>query len=740
MSAFIVISSSNRLHYLVDGIERCRPLNPNVFTKISTGKIIKSESDYKYKYNIYDAGHECDEAKSFTELLSNQLAAFRTAYNIGNKLVNIFFLMDPQSQNDIDETEQWLKAFDEVYEKSDQNFCLFQIVFTYNCETPTNVSGQIEITALQRLIDQHKSSIKKVIASCSRFLFYMDNQKADHSALCLGKNEHDFKMPRFLLDFMMLASNDADKYQIISAICPPTVNTRCFSVGYAESMYYYPDVERYYIHADNRDIVKRLLTSDDEVELSDVGKSAMDIEGHPFGLQKRRERLKAIYDDISFVENIKSYSTTADYKIDRSIIALRDLLMKEREKEFEDFEKSAEVYAIKNSIKDLEEKIAIAVTNEEEINQLKAEKEQKEFELEHLRRNFTPDCPEYIDRCLIYNELHATEEDDRDASEKSLTRQYWALVNFAKTKKFYDFVEAEKIEQTDPDAQPPVIDNEEPGKGCMFSLIPWRKGSKKADHTNSVITPDKISDSTADIKIIRTQLDLKREFVKFKENVSAVEDKYKEEKEYCANFKLTTHSNHYCPLIDIHKLKIQQETSSSARLEKGISKWETCETREKSVLLNVVKEQAIKQAKVFSFIEWGNPFPFIRDLTSEEILVQICNELQKRAIPMVNYNIMTSTSINVVSRKLYSDIPDFRNKIDHIKTKLDDGSQIIAYESSHIASKICMFQFLPMDDEIINNLTDLKGQHNDSQNSSEDNLIDYNEEIDSQDSEFWGDH
>lgn len=44
MAAFIVISTDNKLHHLVDGIEKCRPRNPHVETYISTGKIIRSES------------------------------------------------------------------------------------------------------------------------------------------------------------------------------------------------------------------------------------------------------------------------------------------------------------------------------------------------------------------------------------------------------------------------------------------------------------------------------------------------------------------------------------------------------------------------------------------------------------------------------------------------------------------------------------------------------------------------
>lgn len=50
MAAFIVISTDNKLHDLVDDIEKCRPRNPHVETYISTGKIIRTESgEYTYR-------------------------------------------------------------------------------------------------------------------------------------------------------------------------------------------------------------------------------------------------------------------------------------------------------------------------------------------------------------------------------------------------------------------------------------------------------------------------------------------------------------------------------------------------------------------------------------------------------------------------------------------------------------------------------------------------------------------
>ena len=115
MAAFIVISADNRLHYLVDGIENCRPLNPDVSTNISTGKITKSDTGYIYEYTIHGEGLRGDGAKSFSNLLANQLAAFRLAYNIQqDEVVNIFLLENPLTENDLAESESWIEEFDKV--------------------------------------------------------------------------------------------------------------------------------------------------------------------------------------------------------------------------------------------------------------------------------------------------------------------------------------------------------------------------------------------------------------------------------------------------------------------------------------------------------------------------------------------------------------------------------------------------------------------------------------------------
>ena len=220
MTAFIVISADNRLHYLVDGIEKCRPLNKNVSAEISTGKITKSDSGYVYEYKIHGDGCTGEGARSFSDLISNQLAAVRLAYSIPqDELVNIFFLENPLTEEDLEQSESWIEDFHAVYRAGqghDTNFCLFRIVFTYDLDKPSDVSTQIDVTALRRLLENHQKSISVNVGEVEnsffeRYLFYIDNQKSDAAALCLRKSEHDLKMPRILIDFMLLAYSCSDE-------------------------------------------------------------------------------------------------------------------------------------------------------------------------------------------------------------------------------------------------------------------------------------------------------------------------------------------------------------------------------------------------------------------------------------------------------------------------------------------------------------------------------------------------
>lgn len=732
MAAFIVISADNRLHYLVDGIEKCRPLNPDVSMGISTGKITKSDTGYTYEYTIHGEGAKDDGAKSFSHPLSNQLAAFRQAYNIPrDELIKIFLLENPLTGDDLDESKLWIKGFDEVFcagQGHDANFCLYRIIFTYNHDRPTDVVSQIDRDTLKRLLNEHKEiiSCESSERSFDRYIFYIDNQKNDQAALCLNKEEHDLKMPRFLTDFMMLASSSNDSYNINFAITPTTGNTRCFSVGFAESMYYYPDAERYYIHADKRDLYLRFLNGDDDAH-DGVDEEAMIVEKHPFGLRARGQRLAKYYEDIPFSEDIEQYPESADGEINGCIVGLQKLLTKEREKEIEDFNNSPEIVSLQKNIIDLEEQINSAKPNEGETpeefakraKELRQEKDKRTNELNDLIQSFEPECPPYIDRGKIYTRLCVTDKDEEQSELAQYSDEYNKLVDFAKSKKFLNFLEdisqvpsSDDTSSAEPQSSTPS--GKEGNRGCLFFLFPRRHnkdGSAEVPSQMDVpVSSESVLQSYVDkIKCIKERLDLKSAYAKFKEDVKTVESTFIAEKKECDDFKLTEHSNHYCPLIDLDKLREEQSVASSKRLDKSIQDWKGQAEPTKSSLVTLVEKSTVEYAKKhFSFVDWEHPFPFVKDISGEDCMARICNELQKRAAPFVSYNLTSEFKENTVIKRLYSDRPNFEDEIKQIRSKLQSGNEIDAAKSVHIASKICMMQFLPLDQAILDHLVDLQ--------------------------------
>lgn len=719
MAAFIVISADNRLHYLVDGIEKCRPLNPNVPLDLSTGKIIKKDSAYTYQYTIHGEPSQDDVKETpFCSLLKNQLAAFRKKFTIPkDQLVNIFYLESPLTEDDLTESESWIEAFDEVYcggQGADTSFCLYRIVFSYDHANPTDVESQIDVATLRQLLEHHREvvscgKIKLSERYFERYLFYVDNQDSDSAALCLDKEEHDLKMPRFLLDFMMLASNAADSYNVVSSINFSNVNTRCFSVGFAESMYYYPDVERYYKYADERDLYGRFLKDADEME-NDQSKESMDIEKHPFGLRNRENRLGQYYEDVPFTEDIRQYQKSSDYRINSCIQSLRELIEQERDKEYKDFCNSPKVIALKDKIEDINNQMKNAAP--EEIEEFLLMKGGVAKELDDLTSSFDREYPPYIDRNGIYIQLCTMGSADKQELVKELTVMYNNIVNFVKSKKFLDYIETTSVASC---SAPNSENQDENGgntlsrsqsEGCLYRLFHWHKEKKvvAAPVNVPVLNPKE------QIVGIVNEQELKREYVRFKSDVGAVESRYGSREKYCEDFKLTEHTNHYYPLIDLEKLRLEQSKTFPVRIDKSISEWRKEITPTKSSLVELVGKSSTQYTKEsFSYVDWNNPFSFVKDLSDQNRLADICNALQKKASPFVNYNLTSELKENKVVRHLYSDRPNFEDEIKSIRTKLDNGNEISALHSKHIASKISMMQILPLDDEVLDNLVDLVG-------------------------------
>lgn len=659
MTSFIVISTDNRLHYLVDGIQQCRPLNNSIPLAISTGKIIHSEGEYVYRYDVAGEDSSNTGTKRLTHLLSNQLSLFRKTYGLGDSLVNIFLLENPLCVDDLNIGRSWIEEIEEVYESGlDRSINLYRVILAYNPLKTTSISEQGDASALKALIDEHCARLQKKQDALDEYVFFIDNQDCDAAAVSISNKDHDFKLPRFLMDIMSVISSENDSYNVRNAVIAGNTNTRCFSAGYAESMYYYPDIEEYFRHAEKRDFYKYILDAEDErfgLENNDL--AALNPDFFPIGLRNRKDHYSKIYGNVPFNEDIheKSWSESADKLIDEHIVSMRDLIEKRNSGKYED--------------------------------------------------NPDEDClPCYVDRSIIEEKLKFADDNELSDLNEELSNEYSNLLSSLCSKEFYEYAKLNDSESNEPMILTP---NEPIKKGCL--RLPFaKKNNKKELMERSTQHP--IVKYTKLVKQIKNLSECKKKYSQFCEFIGDIETKYKREKYICDNFTLSQHTNHYFPLIDLDKLKEFHSSGLKKRMSGNIEEWKNDENGNFDSLLNIVGLTIDDYAKRFKYINWDNPAPFIVELSTENNLYDICNKLHRKSTPFVNYNINPAMLQTRITKMLFSDRPDFDKEVEKMKKdKLYHGTEIIGYRSPHIASKICMIQVLPMDTDILENLVKISG-------------------------------
>lgn len=720
MTSFIVISTENRLHHIVDSIEKCCPLNNDIDVKLSIGKIINNDGDLTYKYSILGGDSSNNEKKDFSTLFANQLAHFRLYCHIANNdMINVFLLENPLVEDDFEKCKLWQEEIQKVYDEGyDKSFRLFRVIFSYNVQRPGDVVTQIPIEYLKSILTCHIG----VESSFESFIFYIDNQKCDAAALCSDKDDHNLKIPRMLCDFMMLASNSMDSYGVLQGIHNTVSMNRAFSVGYAESMYYFDDVERFFIMADTCVLHRRMLQDEDETTFAMRDKERMNVESHPFGLQKRLQSMKPKYADVPFTEDINDFTESADKIIDDCIVSLHDDIEAEREQEIQDFLKP---YNDKRNVLLTELDLLLNLPQNERdeayANQVRLkENEIKNIDkiIEEQRKQFKYECPEYISRNEIYTQAIAIDEDEkRNDFIIAAKTHYRKLIDFVRGEKFAIFLKNKKIGEN---PVPPSIEDDKTeikSEGCLSRIMFWRKKTQKP-----VIQPPRDPASIATNKKLPTydevsklitkisnQLLLKKQYTEFHRDVDLLESDLKEESLQIKNFRLTDHTSHYYHLINLEALRRFHNEESKNRLDIMIDGWrneEKPERQTRTSIENYIKNESKKYASKFRFIDWTSPFQFV-NMPSTNNLPSIINELNKMSAPCAHYYQVTSLAQNIITKKIYSDLPQFVDFYDQVKSNVSSADYIIAIESKHIASKICFMQFLPMDEELVKNLTDL---------------------------------
>lgn len=717
MSAFIVISVKDSLNWIVDGIKDCRPHNPEVVTYLSTGKIKKEgEEKYLYEYTAFSkhiGDSNADNTLSRTvesdiprNLFSNQIAQFLYVCENEGEQINIFLIDNPITDEDFEQSSWIVDEIRAVYESHKAtNFQLVRVLLSYEIEKPTDVNKQASKMILKQLtkinLDDSDDFLTRIL--------YIDNQNRSGAAMCLNKEEHDIMIPRMLCDLMMLLSNKDDSYNVSAAI---SGQTRMFAVGYSECMYYHDDVFRFYDLAGRRDLIRYLLETVNDEE-------SLDLNRYPVGLEDRLKRLAPLYTEVPYKVDISTYPQSIDKAIDDIVVFFKDSIINIRQ---EAFATATEKDASETKAKLIEhlklnDLVPDDVSDDDlEDSYLSIAEEAKvdvdSFTVTKAVEQAQKEYPEYIDRRQIYEEYLVEDEEGEDFKEIDLDASilaYNRLIKFIQTGLFKKYVRAQcETKDKEPDFTP--IDSDiKAKKTCFLKRLFCRK--KVSEYRTIASVKDPGEHISRDWHSLRnliasiSEMYSKREdYCRFKEKVNSMREEVESLNDEINNFKLTVHCSSVDNLIDLDKLKEFHQSGRDTRLSKIVEQWNRLEENKKTydALFEELKEKTKWDVFGFYYINWSEPFDFIKDID----LSKVCEALKRKSQPFVNTYTLGPNAENLTSYIFYTDNEHWQEELSQKRVTLKDDNKVSSTFSHHICSKICMFQFLQMSHELIEGLVD----------------------------------
>lgn len=736
MSAFIVISLKDSMNWIVDGIVESRPHNPDVITHLSTGKFKPTKQDmYLYECTIYSKHAGVGNAnevvyKNTTEshipsdLFKNQISQFLNVCENEGEQINIFLLDNPITDDDFEQSTSLTKEIRSVYDSHFvTNFQLVRVLFSYHVDKPTDVTRQVSQMVLEQLLTLNTNNTDDFLTR----ILYVDNQNRNGAAICLNKEGHDIMLPRMLCDLMMLLSNKEDAYNTSAAI---NSDTRTFAIGYSECMYYQNDIFRYYSLASERDLIENVLR--DKNDCNDL-----DYDKNPWGLEERLNRLSKIYEPIPFDADINSAYDSIDKRIDDILLSLKDYII--------DIKKDALLRA------EAEDREATELARNEKTKELEAAKgERKDFkdEVATIEQDFQQNSSELSNRkgcnflAGIFHRKKAFEGYAEDVDKMEVDPRV-ADINITKEtdrvkEEFPDFISREliyeqfKLEQAEGDLYEGVPF--ETNKALYRRLLEFIQSNKFVRYLKNITTvATKVAVECDNIKKTRhkkvqeyapIQVDTPVSWIGLKVIIDSINTLKEEQLKYeklktkvnelkrtlelktkeVHDFRLTTHCSSVDNLIDLDKLKEFHAKNKDIRIKEVKDLWEKRDddTRHLESLMDDLKEITKWEVYSFYYISWNKPLPFIKEID----LTGVCQHLKAKSQPFVNTYTLCPNAENLTSYTFYTDNETWHNNIKTGKVDLKDSKSVSSMLSSHICSKICMFQFLQMSKELIHGLVD----------------------------------
>lgn len=684
MSAFIVISTTESLNWLVDGIVKSRPQNPHTEGKtfIATGKLQQTGDSLFYHYTFGNQEEKTQgDGKELYVLLANQIANFRLKSGVGDGLLQFFLLENPVTDADVNNAKLFHNSLKKVLVERYENNCqVTRVIFSYDISS-MDITEQVQVDCLHRFLFERD-------ISDNIHILYLDNQDRNGAAIASMKEERDLMLPRMLCDFLMLYSNSNNAYNIRNAA--HSNETGVFSLGYAECMYFFPDIQRFYKVSYKKDIREFFLSCPEEN--SKVDSQILDYERFPLGLYARKELFKARYTIVPYDKDIKDYiyKNSIDKEIDDIIVSLRPRIESFKQEKIEEAQ----------------------ILDKEETERTKMEAEESGNDpntilpIKRNVENANKRYPNYIDRNEIFHLWILNQKEDEQFEENvtcnAAKLAYEHLREFIQSSEFKNYILKKELETSLEEEQKNVLSEK---KGCNLFAALFHKSDRS--QVGSSCTKDSlVVDADSIIKAILSISKLLKErksYEKLCGFIKETEEELESLKNEIKHFSLTSHSKSYSSLIDLDSLKKYQKENSQLHIDSIVAKWRKIQNGTLYNLLDCAEKEFEEETKNYRYIDWEYPFKFVR---SDIDIETVAKELYKRAIPFINTYTTPEIKENQTTYTYYHDRKEWNAHFNELKD-MNLPSGTTAELSTHIESKFCMFQILQMDETILRGLTDL---------------------------------
>ena len=196
----------------------------------------------------------------------------------------------------------------------------------------------------------------------------------------------------------------------------------------------------------------------------------------------------------------------------------------------------------------------------------------------------------------------------------------------------------------------------------------------------------------------------RKDYDRLKEKVNSMHGEVANLNNEIHSFKLTVHCSSVDNLIDLDKLKEFHQSGRDSRLNKIVEQWKSLDEKSKTYdsFFEVFKEKTKWEEFGFYYINWSEPFNFIKDID----LHTVCEALKRKSQPFVNTYTLEPNAEDLTSYFFYTDNKHWQEDLSQKRITLKDDNKVSSIFSYYICSKICMFQFLQMSDEHIKGLVD----------------------------------